>query len=63
MSDSGICGINPENFNSYKSKIKEDLRKGFGLYALPELDIESMGKRPDTRYGLRIGRSKIRVIM
>ncbi|NQU02984.1 MAG: TIGR02584 family CRISPR-associated protein, partial [Syntrophaceae bacterium] len=40
-----------------------DLRKGFGLYTLPELEIESVGKRPDTRYGLRIGRSKIRVIM
>lgn len=62
MSDSGICGITPENFNSYKSKIKEDLRKGFGLYALPELEITSVGKRPDTRYGLRIDRERIRVI-
>ncbi|HEU18278.1 MAG TPA: TIGR02584 family CRISPR-associated protein [Deltaproteobacteria bacterium] len=62
MSDSGICGINPENFNSYKSKIKDDLRKGFGLYALPELEITAVGKRPDTRYGLRIERDRIRVV-
>ncbi|MBN1292946.1 MAG: TIGR02584 family CRISPR-associated protein [Candidatus Latescibacteria bacterium] len=61
MSNSGICGITPENFNSYKSKIKEDLRKGFGLYALPELEIESVGKRPDTRYGLRMERDSIRM--
>jgi len=63
MSDSGICGINPENFNSYKSKIKDDLRKGFGLYALPELEIVSAGKRPDTTYGMKIDKTKIRVII
>jgi len=61
MSDSGILGLNPENFNSYKSKIKEDLKKGFGLYALPELEIASLGKRPDTKYGIRIDRDRIRM--
>lgn len=62
MSDTGIRGLNKENFRSYKAKIKNDLEKGFGLYALPEVAIESVGKRPDTRYGLRIERSKIRVV-
>ncbi|HEN20417.1 MAG TPA: TIGR02584 family CRISPR-associated protein, partial [Desulfobacteraceae bacterium] len=61
MSDSGIIGLNPENFNSYKSKIKEDLKKGFGMYALPELEIESAGKRPDTKYGIKIDRDRIRM--
>jgi CRISPR-associated protein Csx14 len=61
MSDSGICSINAENFNSYKSKIKEDLRKGFGLYALPELEIKAVGKRPSTRYGIKIDKDRIRM--
>lgn len=47
MSDSGILNLNAENFNSYKAKIRSDLKQGFGLYALNELTIESVGKRPD----------------
>ena len=61
MSDSGILNLNAENFNSYKSKIRDDLKKGFGLYAISELAIESVGKRPDTRYGIKIDRDRIRV--
>jgi len=62
MSDSGIIGLTQENFNSYKSKIRKDLEKGFGLYALPELAIDSVGKRPDTRYGIKIDRKKIYIL-
>ena len=62
MSDSGILNLNAENFNSYKSKIRDDLKKGFGLYAIPELAIESVGNRPDTKYGIKIDRDKIRII-
>jgi len=61
MSDSGILNLNAENFNSYKSKIRDDLKKGFGLYAVPELAIESVGNRPDTRYGIKIDRDRIRI--
>lgn len=62
MSDSGILGLTPENFNSYKAKIRKDLERGFGLYALTDLAIESVGKRPDTRYGINIDKEKIRII-
>jgi len=62
MSETGILGLDAENFNSYKAKIRKDLERGFGLYSLPELAIESAGKRPDTKYGLRIDRDRIRMI-
>ena len=62
MSDSGILGLNKDNFRSYKTKIRNDLEKGFGLYALPEVAIESVGKKPATRYGIRIDKSRIRVV-
>jgi CRISPR-associated protein Csx14 len=62
MSDSGILNLNAENFNSYKAKIRKDIETGFGLYAIHDLAIESTGKRPDTKYGIKIDRDKIRVI-
>ncbi|NVM21960.1 MAG: TIGR02584 family CRISPR-associated protein [Desulfobacterales bacterium] len=62
MSNSGILGLTKENFHSYKAKIRKDLEKGFGLYALGELAIESVGKKPDTRYGINMDKEKIRII-
>ena len=62
MSDSGILGLNKTNFNSYKSKIQEILQQGFGIYALPEIAIKGVGTKPDTRYGLKIDKEKVRVI-
>ena len=32
-----------------------------GLYALGDLAIESVGKRPDTRYGIKMDKTKIRI--
>lgn len=62
MSDEGILNLSKGNYNSYRSKIRSDIEKGFGLYALREIAIASVGKRPDTRYGIRIDREKIRVV-
>ena len=62
MSDSGILNLNVENFNSYKAKIRKDIETGFGLYAIHDLAIESTGKRPDTKYGIKIDRDRIRII-
>jgi CRISPR-associated protein Csx14 len=62
MSESGILGLTQENFNSYKAKIRKDLERGFGLYALGDLAIESVGKRPDTGYGIKMDKTKIRII-
>jgi CRISPR-associated protein (TIGR02584 family) len=63
MSDKGILSLGKENFNSYRSKIRKDIERGFGIYALREIAIASVGARPDTRYGLRIDRKRIRVIL
>jgi len=63
MSDSGILGLTAENFQSYKAKIRKDLEKGFGVIAMPELTIESIGQRPDTCYGIRIDKKRLRIIV
>ncbi len=62
MKKGGITAIDITNFTSYKSRIKETLQKAFGRSALNDLEIKSSGKRPDTRYGLKIDKEKIRVI-
>jgi CRISPR-associated protein Csx14 len=62
MSDTGIMGLTKENFNSYKSKIADILKQGFGLGALPEIAIDTVGVRPDTCYGIKMDRDRIRVI-
>ncbi len=62
MSDSGITGLSAENFNMYKGKIKRDLIHRFGPYALKDLEIASVGSRPNTRYGIRMDRSKIEIV-
>jgi len=63
MSDEGIMNLSKVNFNSYRSKIRRDIEKGFGLYALREIAIASEGRRPDTRYGIRIDRERIRIVL
>ncbi len=62
MSDSGITNLNAENFNSYKSKIKEHLQNRFGPYALKELEIASTGTRPSTCYGIPMDKAKIEIL-
>jgi len=62
MSDTGITSLNADNFNSYKGKIRADLLKGFGLYALKDLEIGSVGTRPNTKYGIRMDRGRIEIV-
>jgi hypothetical protein len=62
MSDSGIINLNAENFAMYKSRIRQDFQKSFGLYALKDLEIASTGKRPNTRYGLGMDKEKIEIV-
>lgn len=62
MSDTGIVNLNADNFNMYKGKIKQDLLGRFGPYALKDLEIASVGSRPNTRYGIRMDRSKIEIV-
>ncbi|MFZ2634101.1 MAG: CRISPR-associated ring nuclease Csm6 [Desulfosalsimonadaceae bacterium] len=62
MSDSGITNLTLENFNSLKSKIKTEILSKFGPYALKDMEIASIGSRPDTRYGILMDKGNIAVI-
>jgi CRISPR-associated protein (TIGR02584 family) len=63
MSTSGIRSLTAENFNSYKSKIRSDLEKGFGAHEMKQLEIISRGHRPRVRYGISLDRARIRVVL
>lgn len=63
MSDTGITNLNATNFTMYKGKIKRNLLTRFGPYALRNIEIISVGTRPNTRYGIRMDRNKIEVIL
>ena len=62
MSDTGILSLGKENFNSYRSKIRKDIERGFGMYALREISISSVGTRPATRYGIKTDRARIHIV-
>lgn len=62
MSDTGITNLSADNFNMYKGKIKKDLLGRFGPYALKELEIASVGTRPDTCYGILMDKAKIEIV-
>lgn len=62
MSDTGIASLSIENFQSYKSKIKRFLYRGFGATVGEQLVISSHGSRPDTRYGILLDKKRIRVL-
>ena len=61
MSEGGITNLSAENFNMYKGKIKQDLLSRFGAYALKELEIASLGRRPNTRYGIKMDKNRIEI--
>jgi hypothetical protein len=63
MSATGITNLNKENFRSYKSKINSELCKHFGMVHQVELEIAASGERPDTRYGLKLEKERIKVVM
>lgn len=62
MRENGITSLDTQNFNAYKSKLKAAIERAFGLRASRWLVIESRGRRPDTTFGIRLGRERIRVI-
>ena len=45
-----------------KSRVKQDLLSCFGHYALKNLEIASVGTRPNARYGIIMGRNKIEIV-
>ncbi len=62
MSDTGITSLSQENFLSYKSKIRQRLRKGFGNHLAEQLGIASTESRP-ARHGLVVDRRHLKVII
>jgi len=62
ISDTGINNLNAENFNMYKGKIKTQLRKVFGPYALKIIEIASEGIRPSVKYGIMIDKDRLEIV-
>ena len=62
MSNSGIYGLTPDNFNSYRSKLNRAIEKRFGVLDAELLRIGSSGKRPHVRYGLKIRREQLVIV-
>jgi len=63
MSDSGIIGLNPENFRSLRSKINKAIAAAFGPMAAKEIEISSTGSRPDTRYGILMDKARLEIVI
>lgn len=61
--DKGIFSLDTEGFNSHKSKIKRQIEQGFGPHIAPQLEIVSVGIRPDTRFGILLDRGRIRLVL
>ncbi|WP_028325146.1 CRISPR-associated ring nuclease Csm6 [Desulfatirhabdium butyrativorans] len=55
----GIGNLNKESFNMHKSRINKAIRKGFGTANAEKIHIDSDGKRPNTRYGIRFSKERI----
>ncbi len=53
-------GMNKEDFEYRKSRTKEMLKKNLPPQLLAKYEIASIGKRPNTRYGLRLKADSIR---
>jgi CRISPR-associated protein Csx14 len=62
-SETGIAALDSQNFQSYKSKIAGEIKRAFGVYESPKIEIASEGARPNVRYGIPLSRERIRVIL
>ena len=62
MSDTGIINLSSDNFNTYKAKIKGNLLGRFGPYILKDIEIASVGLRPNTRYGILMDKARIEIV-
>jgi len=59
--EGGIAALSKENSHSYKSKIRQALCRAFGRTHAGQLEIAAVGDRPESRYGLKIDRHRIRM--
>ncbi len=59
----GIMNLDYENLRSFKSKIKKILETRFGSRILQDIEIASVGTRPDTCYGIMIDKSLLEIVL
>jgi len=59
----GIMNLDYENLRSFKSKIKRILETRFGSRILQDIEIASVGTRPDTCYGIMIDKSQLEIVL
>ncbi|MEZ0329232.1 MAG: CRISPR-associated ring nuclease Csm6 [Dissulfuribacterales bacterium] len=55
----GIYALCKDDFFSYRSKIERKLRNAFGHGYLAKLYISAIGKKPNTRYGIRMDKNHL----
>lgn len=60
---SGATGLDEDYVQQYRSKLNRLIRIAYGDYDARQLQISAEGERPATRYGIRLARESIRVVM
>jgi len=63
MSDSGIQSLNKENLAMYRSRLNEDLQRGFGAQEVRHFEVTATGRKPNKQYGIPLDRERIKVIL
>jgi len=61
MSNTGITSLSKENFNSYKSALKNSFEKRFGTYEAKNIAIHSIMINKRKKYGLKLQRDFISI--
>lgn len=62
LTEDGILNLDADNFRSIKSKIKTALSRSFGIAALFDLEIASIGKIRNVRYGIPMDKTRITIL-
>lgn len=63
LSHSGILALDADNLRSYRAKLCRRLQQAFGVQVADEIAPLAFGARPETRYGLPLGRDRLRLVL
>lgn len=58
----GIANLDNLEFSSYRSKLNKEIVHCFGEYEARKLQVDSVGQRPVTRYGIRLEKDRIKIV-
>lgn len=58
----GIAALEVGDFNSYRSKLNRDIKNRFGEYEAGKIALKASGQRPNTRYGIPLAKSQVRIV-